>query len=108
MEENNEVKKIENSNNTNNVNIPRGYGIAALVIAILSLVLFKYIFISVILALVSSVLGFIGLRKGDRTFALAGLTIGIISLLITFVLFVLLNLLDTVLFYVPDWYKDLR
>lgn len=83
----------------------KGFGIAALVISILSLVCFRYIFISVILALVGTVLGIIGKKKGDNTFAVAGLTIGIISLLITFILFVVLNLLDTVLFYVPDWYK---
>ncbi|MDE5831106.1 MAG: hypothetical protein K2H53_05770 [Clostridia bacterium] len=83
----------------------KGFGIASLVISILSLVCFRYIFISVTLALVASVLGLIGRKKGDTTFAVAGLTIGIISLLITFVLFVVLNLLDTVLFYVPDWYK---
>ena len=104
----NDEVKIEEANNikkTISSKPQRGFGIASLVIAILSLVLFKYIFISVILALVASVLGIIGLKKGDNTFALAGLTIGIISLLITFALFVILNLLDTVLFYVPDWYK---
>lgn len=99
VEETNDIKKNES------FKPQRGFGIASLVIAILSLVLFKYIFISVILALVASILGIIGLKKGDNTFALAGLTIGIISLLITFALFVILNLLDTVLFYVPDWYK---
>lgn len=83
----------------------KGFGIAALVISILSLVCFRYIFISVILALVGTILGLIGKKRGDNTFAVAGLTIGIISLLITFILFVVLNLLDTVLFYVPDWYK---
>lgn len=83
----------------------KGFGIAALVLSILSIVCFKYIFISVTLALVGTVLGLIGKKKGDNSFAVAGLTIGIISLLITFILFVVLNLLDTVLFYVPEWYK---
>ena len=82
-----------------------GFGIAALVLGIFSFILFKYIFISVTLALVSCILGCMGLKKGDRTFAVAGLSIGIISLLITFILFVVLNLLDTVLFYVPEWYN---
>ena len=83
----------------------KGFGIASLVISILSLLFFRFIFISVTLAFVACILGLIGKKKGNNTFAVAGLTIGIISLLITFVLFVLLNLLDTVLFYVPDWYK---
>lgn len=83
----------------------KGFGIAALVISILSLVFFKYIYISVTLAVVSSILGFIGYKKGDKTFAVAGLSIGIISLAITLILFVVLNLLDTVLFYVPEWYS---
>ena len=82
----------------------KGFGIASLVVSILSLVFFKYIYISVALALVGIVLGFIGYKKGDKTFAASGLTIGIISLAITLILFVVLNLLDTVLFYVPEWY----
>lgn len=100
----------ENQNNTitsanPSIKSPKGFGIAALVISILSFIFFRYIFISVAFALVACILGFIGLKKGDRTFALAGFTIGIISLLLTFLLFVVLNLLDTVLFYVPTWYK---
>ena len=103
MEEKAVEKKCDAKVETNRPS--KGFGIAALVISILSLVCFRYIFISVILALVGTVLGLIGKKKGDNTFAVAGLTIGIISLLITFILFVVLNLLDTVLFYVPDWYK---
>lgn len=99
MEESEKQTKIDNKMAS------KGFGIAALVLSILSLVCFKYIFISVTLALVGTILGLIGKKKGDNTFAVAGLTIGIISLLITFVLFVMLNLLDTVLFYVPEWYK---
>lgn len=106
MQENKEMN-INNEPKIN-VRIAKGFGISALVLSILSLLFFKYIFISVTLGLVATILGFIGLKKGDNTYSLAGLTIGIISLLITFVLFVVLNLLDTVLFYVPDWYENLR
>ena len=106
MQENKEIN-INNEPKIN-VRIAKGFGISALVLSILSLLFFKYIFISVTLGLVATILGFIGLKKGDNTYSLAGLTIGIISLLITFVLFVVLNLLDTVLFYVPDWYENLR
>lgn len=95
----------ENINQKSNRLVAKGFGIGSFVISILSLICFKYIFISVIFALVSVVLGIIGKKKGDNSFAVAGLTIGIISLLITFILFVVLNLFDTVLFYVPDWYK---
>ncbi len=95
------VKEVNNQKTF----VPKGFGIASLVLSILSLICFRYIFISVILAIVATVLGFMGKRKGDNTFALAGFTIGIVSLLITFALFVILNLLDTVLFYVPEWYK---
>ena len=83
----------------------KGFGIASLVISILSLLFFTYIYISIICAVTAIVLGYIGRKKGDKSFATAGLTIGIISLLLTIILFVVLNLLDTVLFYVPDWYK---
>ena len=106
MEEEKDVQKTNEERPR--INAPKGFGIAALVISILSVLFFKYIFISVIFALISIVLGFLGLRKGDNIFARAGLFIGIISLLITILLFVVLNLLDTVLFYVPDWYKQLK
>lgn len=99
------MEETNSNNNQSNIRISKGFGIASLVLAILSLVVFKYIVISVAFALIASILGFIGLRKGDKTFALAGFTIGIISLLLTFLLFVTLNLLDTVLFYVPTWYR---
>ncbi len=99
------MEEIEKQTKVENKVVSKGFGIAALVLSILSLVCFKYIFISVTLALVGAILGLIGKKKGDNTFAVAGLTIGIISLLITFILFVVLNLLDTVLFYVPEWYK---
>lgn len=85
--------------------VPIGFGVASLVISIFSFILFRYIVISVALATISVILGFVGYKKGDKTFAMAGLTIGSISLILTFILFVVLNLLDTVLFYVPSWYK---
>lgn len=94
-------------NNQKSTTAGKAFGIASLVIAILSLLFFKYIYISVTLALVGAVLGFIGRKKGDKVFGTAGLTIGIISLLLTILLFIVLNLLDTVLFYVPDWYKQI-
>lgn len=99
------MEETNSNNNTSNIRISKGFGIASLVLAILSLVIFKYIVISVAFALIASILGFIGLKRGDKTFALAGFTIGIISLLLTSLLFVALNLLDTVLFFVPSWYK---
>lgn len=99
------MEEVEKQTKVENKMASKGFGIAALVLSILSLICFKYIFISVTFALVGTVLGLIGKKKGDNTFSVAGLTIGIISLLITFILFVVLNLLDTVLFYVPEWYK---
>lgn len=82
-----------------------GFGIASLVVSILSVVCFKFIFISIILAIIGTVLGMISKHKTNNLFANAGLTIGIISLIATFILFVVLNLFDTVLFYVPEWYN---
>ena len=103
MEQNN-VQETEQTK-TKSSFAAKGFGIASLVVSILSLLFFRYIFICVAFALVAAGLGIVGKVKGNNTFAVAGLTIGIISLLITFALFVLLNLLDTVLFYVPDWYR---
>lgn len=99
------MEETQNTSNIKQSRAPIGFGVASLVISIFSFILFRYIVISVALATISVVLGFIGYKRGDKTFAMAGLTIGSISLILTFVLFVVLNLLDTVLFYVPSWYK---
>ena len=44
------------------------------------------------------------MKKGDKL-GKAGLILGIISIVITFLLFLFLQVLDVSLFVIPSWYK---
>lgn len=82
-----------------------GFGIASLVLGIISIIFLYYIIISVISAVLAIVFGIIALRKDDRTFGKTGLALGIVSLVITLLLFLFLDVLDVSIFMIPDWYK---
>ena len=70
-----------------------GWGIASFVVSILS----------IMLAVLAIVFG--GLSK-KNTFGKVGIIIGAISILITFTLYILLEVLDiSSLFMIPSWYK---
>ena len=80
-----------------------GWGIASFVVSILSIILIKFIIISIMLAVLAIVFG--GLSK-KNTFGKVGIIIGAISILITFTLYILLKVLDiSSLFMIPSWYK---
>lgn len=80
-----------------------GWGIASFVVSILSIILIKFIIISIMLAVLAIVFG--GLSK-KNTFGKVGIIIGTISILITFTLYILLEVLDiSSLFMIPSWYK---
>lgn len=80
-----------------------GWGIASFVVSILSIILIKFIIISIMLAVLAIVFG--GLSK-KNTFGKVGIIIGAISILITFTLYILLEVLDiSSLFMIPSWYK---
>ena len=64
-----------------------GWGIASFVVSILSILLIKFIIISIMLAVLAIVFG--GLSK-KNTFGKVGIIIGTISILITFTLYILL------------------
>ena len=81
-----------------------GYGIAALVFGIISIVFLYYIIISVLAAVLAIVFGFIAMRRNDKM-GKAGLILGVISVLITFLLFIFLQVLDVSLFTIPSWYR---
>lgn len=84
-------------------NVGIGWGIASFVISILSIILIKFIIISIMLAVLAIVFG--GLSK-KNTFGKVGIIIGSISILITFTLYILLEILDvSSLFMIPSWYK---
>lgn len=82
-----------------------GWGIASLVLGIISIIFLYYIVISILAAVLAIVFGIIGKTKGDNSFAKTGLVLGIISLIVTFLLFLFLQVLDVSIFMIPDWYK---
>ena len=81
-----------------------GYGISALVFGILSVLFFYFIIISVLSAILAIIFGYFAIHKGDNGLGKTGLILGIISVLITFCLFLFLQVLDVSLFTIPDWY----
>lgn len=82
-----------------------GTGITALIFSIMSLVLIRYIILSVILGIISVVFGFMSAQKGNGM-GKAGLYIGGVSLFLTVALFLVLNVLDIEsLFMIPSWYQ---
>ena len=80
-----------------------GWGIASFVLSILSIILIKFIIISIMLAVLAIVFGALSKKN---TFGKVGIIIGSISILITFTLYILLEVLDiSSLFMIPSWYK---
>ncbi len=92
-------------NKTNNEASINGFAVASLVTGILSLLTIEFIIISIAFGILAIGLGIFGLRKPNNGMAKAGLTLGIVSLLITFLLFLFLEVLDVSLFTIPSWYK---
>ena len=97
-----EVQNNEPQKNQDNASI--GWGIAALILGIISIVFIYYIIISVLAAVLAIVFGFIAMRRNDKM-GKAGLILGVISVLITFLLFIFLQVLDVSLFTIPSWYR---
>lgn len=85
--------------------IGKGFGIASLVTGILSIVFIEFIIISIAFAIMSIVFGVIGLKKGNKGLSKAGLTLGIVCIVVTVLLFLFLEVLDVSLFTIPSWYK---
>lgn len=83
----------------------KGFAVASLVTGILSLVFLTFIVISVGLAILSIIFGIIAKNKGDKSISKAGITLGVVSLGITLVLFLFLEVFDASLFVIPSWYK---
>lgn len=83
----------------------KGFAIASLVIGILSIVFLQFIVISVIMAIVALIFGTIAKNKGDKALSRAGIALGLISLLVTILLFLFLEVFETSLFFIPSWYK---
>lgn len=80
-----------------------GFGVASLVTGILSIIFIPFIIISLGFGIMAIIFGVISLKKGNK--GKAGLILGIVSLAITFLLFLFLDVLDVSLFIIPSWYK---
>lgn len=102
MKKKGDVKMEEKKINDVSIN---GFGVASLVTGIISLLTIEFIIISVALGILAVIFGLLGLRKPNKGMAKAGLTLGIVSLLVTFLLFLFLEVLDVSLFTIPSWYK---
>ncbi len=100
-----ETEVQNNAPQKNKDNASVGWGIAALILGIISIVFIVYIIISVISAVLAIIFGSIALKKGDKGLGKTGLILGSISIIITFLLFLFLQVLDVSLFMVPSWYK---
>lgn len=83
----------------------KGFAVTSLVTGILSIIFLPFIVISVGMGIASIVFGLIAKNKGDKSLSRAGITLGIVSLLITFVLFLFLEVFEASLFVIPSWYK---
>ena len=84
--------------------ISMGWGIASLIFGIISIVSLIFIIVSVISAVLSIIFGFIAFKKGDKGLGKTGLILGIVPIIITFLLFLSLQVLDVSLFTIPAWY----
>ena len=86
-------------------NSGKGFGIVSLVTGILSIIFIEFIIISIAFAIISIIFGVIGIKKGNKGLSKAGLILGIVSLSITFLLFLFLEVLDVSIFTIPTWYQ---
>lgn len=83
----------------------KGFAVASLVMGILSIIFLPFIVISVGMGLAAIVFGVMAKNRGDKTMSRAGITLGIVSLLITLILFLFLEVFEASLFVIPSWYK---
>jgi len=83
----------------------KGFAIASLVTGILSIVCLTFIVISIGLAICSIVFGMIAKKRGEKSLSKAGITLGYISLSVTLILWLFLDVFEASLFVVPSWYK---
>lgn len=83
----------------------KGFAVASLVMGILSIIFLPFIVISVGMGIAAIIFGIMAKNRGDKTMSRAGITLGIVSLLITLILFLFLEVFDASLFVIPSWYK---
>lgn len=88
-----------------NTSSGKGFAVASLVTGILSIIFLAFIIVSIGLAICSIIFGIIAKNKGEKSISRAGIALGIVSLSITFFLFLFLEVLDVSLFVIPSWYN---
>ena len=69
------------------------------------LIFLPFIVISIGMGLAAVIFGIIAKNKGEKNLSKAGITLGIVSLGITLVLFLFLEVFEASLFVIPSWYK---
>lgn len=85
-------------------NSGKGFGIASLIFGIVAIVFTEFIIISIICAALAIIFGLVGKNHGDNGFSKVGIILGIASLVLTFLLFLFLEVFDVSIFYIPSWY----
>lgn len=83
-----------------------GLGITSMILGIMSIVTMCFIVISVtfgVLAIIFGILSIVFEKKNGIRYT--GLILGIISIAITLVLYLVLGVMEANLFMVPQWYK---
>ena len=83
----------------------KGFAIASLVTGILSIVCLTFIVVSIGLAVCSIIFGMMAKNRGEKSLSRAGITLGVVSLAITLILFLFLEVFEASLFVVPSWYQ---
>ena len=83
----------------------KGFAIASLVTGILSIVCLTFIIVSIGLAICSIIFGMLAKKRGEKSLSKAGIALGYVSLSITLLLWLFLEVFEASLFVVPSWYK---
>ena len=83
----------------------KGFAVTSLVMGILSIVFLPFIVISVGMGLLALIFGIIAKNKGEKSLSKAGISLGVVSLVITLLLFLFLEVFEASLFVIPSWYK---
>lgn len=83
----------------------RGFAVVSLVTGILSIVFLPFIVISIGMGTAALIFGIMAKNRGEKSLSKAGIALGIVSLVITLLLFLFLEVFEASLFVIPSWYK---
>jgi len=106
MVEENNINPIQNPNQNQIQKKVNGLSIAALVLGIVSIVLWCVWFISIPCSILALIFGILGIKKPGKGFALTGLITGAISLVIWVVIFALAFIGGFIMGFEDAYYGD--